>query len=151
MSKVSQWDKQTGSAAHLPVSLWCRKALKRLNFTTTCSGLLSAFFKMSRNLSCVIDFSTFSFLISEDPASLIFSSRTFCCFRTALKSWTTPLKIKQETHGPHRSHEKISYKLEQSYILYQHVCFKKKSNKMCLWNTNAPDNGQFQRWPRSQG
>ena len=23
-------------------------------------------------------------------------------------------------------------------------------NKMCLCNTNAPDNGQFQRWPRLQ-
>ena len=26
-----------------------------------------------------------------------------------------------------------------------------KENKMCLWNTNAPDNGQFQQRPRSQG
>ena len=25
------------------------------------------------------------------------------------------------------------------------------TNKMCFWNTNAPDNGQFQRWWRSQG
>ena len=25
------------------------------------------------------------------------------------------------------------------------------NNKMCLWNTNAPNDGQFQRWPRSQG
>ena len=26
------------------------------------------------------------------------------------------------------------------------------SNRMCLWiNANAPDNGQFQRWLRSQG
>ena len=24
-------------------------------------------------------------------------------------------------------------------------------NNICLWNTNAPDNCQFQRWPRSQG
>ena len=23
--------------------------------------------------------------------------------------------------------------------------------KMCLWNTNAPDKGKFQRWSRSQG
>ena len=27
----------------------------------------------------------------------------------------------------------------------------KQRNKMCLWNTKAPDDGQFQRWPRSQG
>ena len=28
---------------------------------------------------------------------------------------------------------------------------KHNYNKMCLWNTNAPNNAQFQRWPRSQG
>ena len=25
-----------------------------------------------------------------------------------------------------------------------------KINKMCLWNTNDPDNGQFQIWSRSR-
>ena len=146
---MGQTDRECSSLTGKPLVQESFK--ERLNFTTTCSGLLSAFFKMSRNLSCVIDFSTFSFLISEDPASLIFSSRTFCCFRTALKSWTTPLKIKQETHGPHRSHEKNFLQAWAKLYFISARLFYKKSNKMCLWNTNAPDNGQFQRWPRSQG
>ena len=32
---------------------------------------------------------------------------------------------------------KISYKLEQSYILYQHVCFKKNQTR-CVCETQMP-------------
>ena len=35
---------------------------------------------------------------------------------------------------------------------YQQTHYNNKlKNKMCLWNTNAPNNGQFQRWSRSKG
>ena len=34
---------------------------------------------------------------------------------------------------------------------YSYKKTKQIKNKMCLWNTNAPDNGQFQRRSRSQG
>ena len=38
-----------------------------------------------------------------------------------------------------------------SYILHVLELDIYDENKMCLRNTNAPDNGQFQGWSRSQG
>ena len=40
-------------------------------------------------------------------------------------------------------HEKKNQRLTKTSV--------KKKKKMCLWNTNAPYNGQCQRWPMTQG
>ena len=59
-------------------------------------------------------------------------------------------------HGKCRQQNKrISWKRQKQYQSTSRntstIEQENKMNKMCLWNTNVPDNGQFQRWWRSQG
>ena len=44
----------------------------------------------------------------------------------------------------------LSYSAEQDKTV-DLKAFVYWNNTMCLWNINAPDNGQFHRWPRSPG
>ena len=53
---------------------------------------------MSRNAPLLIDCRTRSRFRTDEPASVSFSSVTFCCFLTALKSCTTPLENIRKSH-----------------------------------------------------
>ena len=47
-------------------------------------------------------------------------------------------------------HKAMVIQINNHYLLFENYIVL-TCNKMCLWNINAPNNGQFQRWLRSQG
>ena len=49
-----------------------------------------------------------------------------------------------------KKHEQYGFPRSEKY-LQNSFSNKWEQNKMCLWNTNALENGQLQRWQRSQG
>ena len=87
---------------------------------------------------------------------IIFDSTSFFylhiwCLINLTAFTNIPLKY---THAVLFSPFPLNKRMHGSNLLTNGVSFwddKNNRNKMCFWNTNAFDNGQFQRWSRSQG